>query len=87
MFRLYYLKPDSIRVMGDKATARETMKNAGVPTVPGSDGLLQVCCWIINLAFKVFACQENSWNFNVLFCSYYRARKKQSGSPMGLVSL
>ncbi|EOA19087.1 hypothetical protein CARUB_v10007754mg [Capsella rubella] len=33
--------PDSIRVMGDKATARETMKNAGVPTVPGSDGLLK----------------------------------------------
>ncbi|XP_019446454.1 PREDICTED: biotin carboxylase 2, chloroplastic [Lupinus angustifolius] len=33
--------PDSIRVMGDKATARETMKKAGVPTVPGSDGLLQ----------------------------------------------
>ncbi|CAL0312555.1 unnamed protein product [Lupinus luteus] len=32
--------PDSIRVMGDKATARETMKKAGVPTVPGSDGLL-----------------------------------------------
>lgn len=28
--------------MGDKATARDTMKNAGVPTVPGSDGLLQV---------------------------------------------
>nr|ASZ00184.1 biotin carboxylase subunit 1 [Geranium maderense] len=33
--------PDSIRVMGDKSTARETMKNAGVPTVPGSEGLLQ----------------------------------------------
>ncbi|XP_076927139.1 biotin carboxylase 2, chloroplastic-like [Bidens hawaiensis] len=33
--------PDSIRVMGDKATARETMKDAGVPTVPGSDGLLK----------------------------------------------
>jgi len=32
--------PDSIRVMGDKATARETMKTAGVPTVPGSDGIL-----------------------------------------------
>ncbi|KAL8100613.1 biotin carboxylase 1, chloroplastic [Apium graveolens] len=32
--------PDSIRVMGDKSTARDTMKNAGVPTVPGSDGLL-----------------------------------------------
>lgn len=36
-------QPDSIRVMGDKSTARETMKKAGVPTVPGSDGLLQVC--------------------------------------------
>ena len=35
-------QPDSIRVMGDKATARETMKKAGVPTVPGSEGLLQV---------------------------------------------
>lgn len=36
-----FLQPDSIRVMGDKATARETMKKAGVPTVPGSDGLIQ----------------------------------------------
>ncbi|KAG5556370.1 hypothetical protein RHGRI_006838 [Rhododendron griersonianum] len=33
--------PDSIRVMGDKSTARDTMKNAGVPTVPGSDGLVE----------------------------------------------
>lgn len=32
---------DHIRVMGDKATARETMKQAGVPTVPGSDGLVE----------------------------------------------
>jgi acetyl-CoA carboxylase, biotin carboxylase subunit len=29
-----------IRAMGDKATARETMKAAGVPTVPGSDGIV-----------------------------------------------
>ena len=27
--------------MGDKASARETMKKAGVPTIPGSDGLLK----------------------------------------------
>ncbi|MDH5608163.1 MAG: acetyl-CoA carboxylase biotin carboxylase subunit [Cyclobacteriaceae bacterium] len=27
--------------MGDKATAKETMKKAGVPTIPGSDGLLE----------------------------------------------
>ena len=31
---------DQIRAMGDKATARKTMKQAGVPTVPGSDGLV-----------------------------------------------
>ncbi|EFN58509.1 hypothetical protein CHLNCDRAFT_140567 [Chlorella variabilis] len=34
-------KSDSIRIMGDKSTARDTMKNAGVPTVPGSDGLIK----------------------------------------------
>jgi acetyl-CoA carboxylase biotin carboxylase subunit len=32
--------PESIRAMGDKITAKETMRRAGVPTVPGSDGLL-----------------------------------------------
>ncbi|WP_158961829.1 acetyl-CoA carboxylase biotin carboxylase subunit [Myroides fluvii] len=32
--------PEMIEKMGDKATAKETMKLAGVPTVPGSDGLL-----------------------------------------------
>jgi len=34
-------KSDSIRTMGDKATARDTMEAAGVPTVPGSDGLVK----------------------------------------------
>lgn len=33
--------PEMIEQMGDKATAKETMKAAGVPTVPGSDGLLE----------------------------------------------
>jgi acetyl-CoA carboxylase, biotin carboxylase subunit len=32
--------PESIRAMGDKSTAKETMQRVGVPTVPGSDGLL-----------------------------------------------
>nr|KJB29724.1 hypothetical protein B456_005G116100 [Gossypium raimondii] len=45
--------PDSIRVMGDKSTARETMKNAGVPTVPGSDGLLQSTEEAIKLAHEI----------------------------------
>ena len=35
-------QPNHIRLMGDKATARETMRKAGVPTVPGSDGLVDV---------------------------------------------
>ena len=33
--------PEAIRAMGDKSTAKETMIRAGVPTVPGSEGLLQ----------------------------------------------
>lgn len=32
--------PEMIQAMGDKSTAKETMKKAGVPTIPGSDGLL-----------------------------------------------
>jgi len=31
----------AIRAMGDKSTAKETMQQAGVPVVPGSDGLLE----------------------------------------------
>ncbi len=32
--------PEMINSMGDKASAKDTMKRAGVPTIPGSDGLL-----------------------------------------------
>src|SRR5210317_533125 len=32
---------EQIDRMGDKATAKATMKAAGVPTVPGSEGLLE----------------------------------------------
>lgn len=32
--------PQMIEQMGDKATAKATMKAAGVPTIPGSEGLL-----------------------------------------------
>ncbi|MGJ3253310.1 MAG: acetyl-CoA carboxylase biotin carboxylase subunit [Elainellaceae cyanobacterium] len=32
--------PAAMQSMGDKSTARETMNRIGVPTVPGSDGLL-----------------------------------------------
>jgi acetyl-CoA carboxylase biotin carboxylase subunit len=33
--------PNAIRLMGDKAKARETAKKAGVPIIPGSDGPLK----------------------------------------------
>jgi acetyl-CoA carboxylase biotin carboxylase subunit len=33
--------PESITAMGDKAVAKEMMKKAGVPVVPGSDGPVQ----------------------------------------------
>lgn len=32
--------PEQIHDMGDKASAKETMKRAGVPTIPGSKGIL-----------------------------------------------
>lgn len=33
--------PDAIRKMGDKSVAKTTMKNAGVPIIPGSDGIVE----------------------------------------------
>ncbi len=33
--------PNTITLMGDKSQAKETMRRAGVPVVPGSDGLIE----------------------------------------------
>ncbi|MFF0826933.1 acetyl-CoA carboxylase biotin carboxylase subunit [Brevibacillus sp. NPDC003359] len=33
--------PEAIVKMGDKSTAKDTMKDAGVPTVPGTEGLIE----------------------------------------------
>jgi acetyl-CoA carboxylase biotin carboxylase subunit len=33
--------PEAILAMGDKSTAKRTMQRVGVPTIPGSDGLLE----------------------------------------------
>lgn len=51
------MQPDSIRVMGDKATARKTMKQAGVPTVPGSKGLIEVNEWFYWILLCDFLCE------------------------------
>jgi acetyl-CoA carboxylase biotin carboxylase subunit len=44
---------DMINSMGDKASAKDTMKRAGVPCIPGSDGLLSTIDEGIKLANKV----------------------------------
>jgi acetyl-CoA carboxylase, biotin carboxylase subunit len=45
--------PASIRAMGDKSQAKATMKAAGVPTIPGSDGLVHSLKDAINAAKAV----------------------------------
>ncbi|MFC5269932.1 acetyl-CoA carboxylase biotin carboxylase subunit [Adhaeribacter terreus] len=45
--------PAMINSMGDKASAKATMKKAGVPTIPGSEGLLDSVEQGIKLANKV----------------------------------
>lgn len=45
--------PEAMRAMGDKSTAKETMQKAGVPTVPGSDGLLTSEREALDIAAKI----------------------------------
>jgi acetyl-CoA carboxylase biotin carboxylase subunit len=45
--------PEQINKMGDKITAKETMKNAGVPVIPGSEGLLKDVSEAKKLAKKI----------------------------------
>ena len=44
---------DQINMMGDKATAKETMKKAGVPVIPGSEGLIDTVEEGISLAEEI----------------------------------
>ena len=46
-------KPEAIRLMGDKAKARETAKKAGVPIVPGSDGPLRTFADAVEVAREI----------------------------------
>ncbi len=45
--------PDQIRAMGDKAVARETMRAAGVPVVPGSGGTVSDEAEALKLAAEI----------------------------------
>jgi acetyl-CoA carboxylase biotin carboxylase subunit len=53
--QLVFIGPsgDAIRRMGDKALGRATMKKAGVPTVPGSEGELRSIEEALELARKI----------------------------------
>lgn len=44
---------ESIRLMGDKATAKDTMKKAGVPVVPGSEGTISNLNEALHVANKI----------------------------------
>jgi acetyl-CoA carboxylase biotin carboxylase subunit len=45
--------PEMIEAMGDKSSAKQTMKEAGVPTIPGSDGLLASLEDALEIANKI----------------------------------
>ncbi len=45
--------PEMIDRMGDKASARATMKEAGIPTIPGSEGILETFKEVEKLAKKM----------------------------------
>lgn len=44
---------ESIDLMGDKASAKQTMKNAGVPIIPGSDGVVSTVAEALKIAKKI----------------------------------
>lgn len=45
--------PESIAMLGDKARAKETMKNSGVPVIPGSEGAVRTLDEARNAAMKI----------------------------------
>src|SRR6202012_401368 len=45
--------PDHIRIMGDKGTAKKTVKDLGLPTVPGSDGAVTTVEEAANIAEEI----------------------------------
>jgi acetyl-CoA carboxylase biotin carboxylase subunit len=45
--------PDAINRMGDKAVAKQTMRAAGVPVIPGSDGLIEELDEAVRIAREI----------------------------------
>ena len=44
---------ETIRLMGDKALAKKTMRQAGVPVIPGSDGLVESEEKALDLCYRI----------------------------------
>ena len=55
--------PKMISKMGDKAMARETMLKAGVPVIPGSDGIIKDISSAKKIAKNRISCdvKSHSW--------------------------
>jgi len=45
--------PESIEMLGDKAAAKSTMKKAGVPVIPGSDGAVKTLAEAVRLGKEI----------------------------------
>lgn len=45
--------PSAMELMGDKAQAKMTMKNGGVPVIPGSDGVVKTLEEALQIANEV----------------------------------
>lgn len=52
-FKFIGSPPEIINAMGDKATAKATMKEAGVPVIPGSEGILKNISETKKIAAKI----------------------------------
>jgi len=46
-------KPETIRLMGDKVVAKETMKKIGIPQTPGTDGVVKTKEDALNIVKKI----------------------------------
>jgi len=45
--------PENMRLMGDKMTAKETMKKSGIPVIPGSEGVIKNKEELLKVAKKI----------------------------------
>ena len=65
--------PEMIDKMGDKSSAKETMKKAGVPTIPGSEGIVETLENAQKIAQKI--------GFDAMFQTGYGTSASLLGMP------